>query len=382
MDNIQATPRSDILGRIADLLKQGKEYANQYQVLPQVPMLGGTGLGDLFMGRAPELMDNISYDGIRGATRGGNLATGGIGTYGARPEVADAALLGMDVAGLGGLAKLGGKAAMRKMDKSVEDAVYQAITRQFDLNKMEPKHAAAPWPKDTSAQALLPPRELWNTVPREMPKAKPTIEKAQEHINMSRRDFLKKSGAIAGSAALGGGLLRKFSDNVVEDVVPKVLDNTATASIKKYKFNTLQDYIDNLKGLAADEGEIAYHENGAFDMGWDAWDDAWYHPDNPNGYDNFIKRRLLGDEQLYSSMKAGQADGFSPQEIEETLNMFSPQAKQEMKAFKDINKRVNDSIYGKDDPRLSDDWARTLTTVEDPVKYIKGMEEGFTLGYF
>ena len=95
MDNIQATPRSDVLGRIADLLKQGKEYANQYQVLPQVPMLGGTGLGDLFMGRAPELMDNISYDGIRGATRGGNLATGGIGTYGARPEVADAALLGM-----------------------------------------------------------------------------------------------------------------------------------------------------------------------------------------------------------------------------------------------------------------------------------------------
>ena len=323
MDNIQATPRSDVLGRIADLLKQGKEYANQYQVLPQVPMLGGTGLGDLFMGRAPELMDNISYDGIRGATRGGNLATGGIGTYGARPEVADAALLGMDVAGLGGLAKLGGRAALRKMDKSVEDAVYEAITRQFNLNKMEPKPAATPWPKDTPAQALLPPRELWNTVPREMPKAKPTIEKAQEHINMSRRDFLKKGGAIAGSAALGGGLLRKFGDDVVEDVAPKVLDNTANVS-QKYSVNSLKEYLDWVSDIA----------NGTLDEGVLGTD-----------FNQRMKNILSADEQLYTSMKAGQADGFSPQEIEETLNMFSPQAKAEMKEFKSFVKE-NDDLFG------------------------------------
>ena len=361
MDNIQATPRSDVLGRIADLLKQGKEYANQYQVLPQVPMLGGTGLGDLFMGRAPELMDNISYDGIRGATRGGNLATGGIGTYGARPEVADAALLGMDVAGLGGLAKLGGRAALRKMDKSVEDAVYEAITRQFNLNKMEPKPAATPWPKDTPAQALLPPRELWNTVPREMPKAKPTIEKAQEHINMSRRDFLKKGGAIAGSAALGGGLLRKFGDNVVEDVAPKVVDNVAANTIEpqSLRFDSLNNYIKYVIDFVNDAGE-----------------------ENVGSVSDVLLRR----HNLYreaKDVKSGYLREDIPGSVDlSILDELSPKAKQEMSAFKEAVKRTHDSIYGPDDPRFADVWAKELSTVPDPVRYTKDLEEGFKLGYF
>jgi hypothetical protein len=48
-------------GKIADLLRRAKEFGNQYEVKDYVPFFGGTGIGDLFLGQAPEEVNRWSY---------------------------------------------------------------------------------------------------------------------------------------------------------------------------------------------------------------------------------------------------------------------------------------------------------------------------------
>lgn len=48
-------------GKIANLLRQAKEFGNQYEIKDYVPFFGGTGLGDLFLGQAPEEVNRWSY---------------------------------------------------------------------------------------------------------------------------------------------------------------------------------------------------------------------------------------------------------------------------------------------------------------------------------
>lgn len=344
MDNIKATPRNEVLGGIADLLTKGKTAANQYQILPQIPLIGGTGLGDLFMGKAPELLDNVSYDGIRAALRGGNLATGGIGTYGARPEVADAAMLGLDVVGLGkGLSGLSKKSA---------SAIYEKLL--------------------------------------------------EGGTSLSRRDALKKLGAISGStvaAGTGVGALRKLSDNIVSEALhttPKLADNVAATVAKKYKFNSLADYFAYVKNQAAEEGNIAFHEHGASDMGWDNWEEIFYDPKNPSGYDNHLKRILKQDEEFYNTHKTNIAAGKEPTpwsvEVDPHTGKYtsvyadevlSPTAKQEMKDWKTGVQKMNDD-YGTNSGQHPD-WSQwvvnsnndtdTLQVLRDYVKDVSFQEK-------
>ena len=345
MDSIKATPRNEALGRLADLLTRGKTAANQYQILPQVPLIGGTGLGDLFMGKAPELLDDVSYDGLQAAIRGGNLATGGIGTYGARPAVADAALLGMDVAGLGkGLGGLSKKSASVLYDKLMEGGT-----------------------------------------------------------SLSRRDALKKLGAISGSTALAGtgvGALRSLSDNVVSDLThaaPKIADNVAATAAKNYKFNSLADYFAYIRNQAAEEGNISFYEHGASDMGRDAWDEIFYDPENPTGFDYYTKRQLRAEADWYGKHKADVAAGREPTpwsiEHNPQTNQFesvfadevlSPQAKQEMREYKayvanknaergwetSLQRKLNPNGSGRQldwtNPTLLENYLNLPSTIEPP----------------
>lgn len=323
MPNLKATDRNTLIGKLADLLQSGKSTANKYQILPQVPLIGGTGLGDLFMGNAPELVDDMSYDGFRAAIRGGNAATGGIGTYGARPAVADAALLGMDIAGLGkGLSGLSKKSASALYDKLIEGGT-----------------------------------------------------------SVSKRDALKKLGAIAGGAALTGtgvGALRKLSDNVVSEaahIAPKVADNVAIQAPKKHMYETLAEYLSAMRDKAEANMDLNYG------FGW-----QMESPDHVFEIGEELKNVLKLRDKMYSEAKDIKS-GYLREDIPGStdlaiLDEFSPQAKQEMKAFKDVTKRTNNSIYGRDDPRLADDWIRALSTVKDPIEYVNGMNQGFELGYF
>lgn len=344
MDSIKATPRNEALGRLADLLTRGKTAANQYQILPQVPLIGGTGLGDLFMGKAPELLDDVSYDGIRAALRGGNLATGGIGTYGARPAVGDAALLGMDVAGLGkGLGGLSKKSASVLYDKLMEGGT-----------------------------------------------------------SLSRRDALKKLGAISGSAAVAGtgvGALRKLSDNVVSDlthVAPKIADNVAATTAKNYKFNTLADYLSYVRQMGKDTAKDMFndydiiHKNAQ--TGVPGYEPMWFSEssraeDLKHTINGEVKRLLDSDSALYETRKQkfgpnGSLDpevyNLSPaqqKEYEQFLlqkNEFSPQAKQEMKDWKTGVQKMNDD-YGTNSGQHPDwsQWVINSNNDTDTLQFLR-----------
>ncbi len=317
MADLKAPKRNDVIGRLADILQSGKDTANQYQILPQVPLIGGTGLGDMFMGKAPELINDISYDGLQAAIRGGNTATGGIGTYGARPAVADAALLGLDVAGIGkGLGGLSRRSASAIYDKLIEGGT-----------------------------------------------------------SLSRREALKKLGALSGGATLTGtglGVARKFLDNAVVEAThaaPKVADNVTVSAANKYKFNTLAEYLDDVK-MRADEhmwdnydppNVTSYKGHPDYDGDVAAWD---------NNQRKVVQEQLLNEEQLYNSHKAAIAAGKEPLPWSVEINpmtgeyttihadeVLSPRARQEMKAFKTNVQDLHDSYIG-DGSQV--DWAKWM----------------------
>lgn len=110
-DSIRATPQNPTLGAIAAALRRAQQFTGQYQVDPRVPLLGGTGLDELLsLPGAASLMEDVSYNGPRALIRGGNVATGGIGTFRPDPRVADVADVAMNVTPLGMVA---GKAATK-----------------------------------------------------------------------------------------------------------------------------------------------------------------------------------------------------------------------------------------------------------------------------
>lgn len=245
------------MGAIADALLSGKSGLNEYEIKKWMPLIGGTGLGDMFMGQAPELVNDMSYYGPQAAFKGGNRVSGGLGTLQPKRETFDAAMLGMDATGLASLVtKMGGK-----LSKSA-------------LNKM-----------------------------------------AMEAGNLSRRDFLKGSAAVAGGAALGG--LMKLGKETGEQVAKHSTDNVAAKvakeAPKKYKFNSLKEYNDYLNDRSrVSSGGISPRGEETSYIDWDA------------------KAGLAQeDEALYREAK-----DLGGIEYEAKLNEFSPQAKAEMKNLK------------------------------------------------
>ena len=115
-DSVSATPRKAALGKIADALKSAQEYSSQYEVSPQVPLLGGTGVDEMLsLPGAASLMDDISYHGIGALLRGGKT----VNTFKVDPRIVDVADLAGTVIPITGaltkLAKKGIKAAVKKV---------------------------------------------------------------------------------------------------------------------------------------------------------------------------------------------------------------------------------------------------------------------------
>lgn len=295
MDKIQASPRTSILGNLADLLMSGKNTANKYEILPQVPLIGGTGLGDLFLGKSPELLDDMSYN-MSSAIRGGNRVTGGLGTYTLDKRSADLGMLGLDAYGLGkGVVSLG----KHGLNKLLNQSGFNAAKRSF----LQGKSAGL--------------TEEVN------PNVEKTISKIDEILQkpVSRRDLLKNSAiaaGVGGAIAAAPSVLRKFvkeTGEVIPDVVKHSADNITNSEIK-HTYDSLLKYFQ----------DVEYH---AMNM-----DD---YPGLPTSMEDRIKYALQGDEQLYESIKAGDAYGFDDIYKQDVLNMFSPKAKQEMNALKQLN---------------------------------------------
>ena len=279
MPNLQASPRSDLLGFIADKLKAGKSFGNKYEILKQIPLLGGTGLGDLFLGNSPELTDDMSYN-LSSAIRGGNRATGGLGTYTLDKRSADLGMTLADALGIGtGVAKLGGKGLNSLLNKSGFNASRRAFLEGKASGLNQPTNEAITSTLSTGNDILQTP--------------------------VSRRNVLK-GAALAGGVAVAPSLLRNFN-KYVEHVVPKVAETLQN----KHMYDSLDEYL----------ADVDHYSHVSID-----------HPGlSPR---EIYKDVLQGDEQLYESMKAGQAQGFDEDYMKSLLNQFSPKAKQEMKNWK------------------------------------------------
>lgn len=314
MADLKAPERNPVIGRLADILLSGKESANTYEMKDWVPLVGGMGLGDMFMGKAPELADDASYN-LRSLIRGGNQATGGLGTYTLDPRTADAVMLGTDVAGIG--AGLGG------LSKRSASAIYDKL--------------------------------------------------ASGGTSLSRRDALKKLGAITGGAAVTGGTLgaaRKLLDNVATDVAPKIADNVAVQAAKKYKYNSLADYVAYIRNRATDEAHIQSSELGG----------GFSEDDLVDMTDEWIRKLLKAEENFYNTHKQNVQQGIEPTPWSIERNpktnqfesifadeVFSPQAKQEMKDFKAATTKLH-TDYGGTNP--NEEWLQwMLNAPEDDPNY-------------
>lgn len=260
MDRLSATPRNRFVGGLADLLKEGKAYANKTSFPQSFPLVGGMGLGDLFMGEAPSLVDDISYGGLGAIVRGGNRATGGLGTYTLDKRTADLGLLGADAYGIGKLATLGSARAGNRLLSGV--------------------------------------------------------------YNPNRREMMKKTAALSGA-----GLAAAAIPATVRAVraVGKGTDNAAVQTAKKYKYNTLDEYMDDVMTRAQDEGNIRTSE-----MGFSGKEADEYSTEFAERFRHSLMKQDAND---YLDAKRAFHDSRGIYG-KEKVNEFSPKVKEQMKQYK------------------------------------------------
>ena len=339
MPNIQASSRSDLLGFIADKLKAGKSFGNKYEILKQIPLLGGTGLGDLFLGNSPELSDDMSYN-LSSVIRGGNRATGGLGTYTLDKRSADLGMTLADALGIGtGTAKLGGKGLNTLLNKSGFDATRRAFLEGKASGLNQPTNEAITSTLSTGNDILQTP--------------------------VSRRNVLK-GAALAGGAVVAPSLLRNFSKEV-EHTVPKVaehsIDNIVNSGIK-HKYNTLAEYFDDVT-----KSSSKYYQDDL-----DNFEVTLSPKEMDDLYKSHFTERLKQDESTYKLHKSNAKSYNNPERSLNNLqtklrdraniyleeNSFSPQAKQEMAEYKNhANSYWSNEALGNDSwtqPRNFEDW--------------------------
>lgn len=106
MPELKSSPRNSALGKLADLLTRGRNAANEYEIKDWVPLLGGTGVGDLLIGKAPEEVNEWSYGNAPMHVTGGG--TGSLipqTKQGRQQSLADAVFLSQ-IAPAGGLTRI------------------------------------------------------------------------------------------------------------------------------------------------------------------------------------------------------------------------------------------------------------------------------------
>ena len=343
MPNLQASPRSDLLGFIADKLKAGKFFGNKYEILKQIPLLGGTGLGDLFLGNSPELSDDMSYN-LSSVIRGGNRATGGLGTYTLDKRSADLGMTLADALGIGtGTAKLGGKGLNTLLNKSGFDATRRAFLEGKASGLNQPTNEAITSTLSTGNDILQTP--------------------------VSRRNVLK-GAVLAGGAVAAPSLLKNFSKEV-EHTVPKVaehsIDNIVNSGIK-HKYNTLAEYFDDVTKSSSKHYQDDL-DNFKVTLSPKEMDDL---------YKSHFTERLKQDESTYKLHKSNAKSYNNPERSLNNLqtklrdraniylaeNSFSPQAKQEMKNWKSGVEKLN-SDFGSINGSINNDWKEWMANVTD-----------------
>lgn len=131
---ISAIPRQPAVGAIADFVREIREFADQYEVKDWVPLLGGTSLGDLFIGKSPEEIENLAYGNLPMVVpQQSNIP---VMKPGRKQSVSDTVFLGLDVAPLAtAAAKTTARVAKRAGKKAVIGAGAAAPAAAETENK-------------------------------------------------------------------------------------------------------------------------------------------------------------------------------------------------------------------------------------------------------
>lgn len=187
-----------------------------------------------------------------------------------------------------------------------------------------------------------------------------SLIKEPSPVNMSRRDFMKKSAGIAGGTAAlgipGAKLLRKFAPEERQ-----IAKEVAVEAAPKYKYNSLKEYLDDVTARAEDRATVARDQYGSGNI-------------SESFQSDMVKNQLLADEMKYSNAKQGQKYGDIVKGDEEALNAFSPQAKKEMKILKDKSISL-DRQYGGTEPE-HEVWTSWLTNSKGDIdSTLKALQE-------
>lgn len=126
---LQAPPRRKALGLLADALTSGQEALNTVNL----PYVGG--LGGLLFGQAPQYLQDVSYG--MPLLRGGNVATGGIGTLTPDTRMLDVATLPFVGAGAAKAGQVGAKTLGKEVARQVETG-----TGLIGSNVLDPRQFA------------------------------------------------------------------------------------------------------------------------------------------------------------------------------------------------------------------------------------------------
>jgi hypothetical protein len=116
---IRATPRNPVVGGIADFVRNVRSMADQYEIKDWVPLLGGMGVGELLIGKAPEEIEEWAYGNA--PMRIPEMSNIPVMKTGRGGQLADTAFLGLDAAGITkGLGVIGKGAARQLGPKAAE----------------------------------------------------------------------------------------------------------------------------------------------------------------------------------------------------------------------------------------------------------------------
>jgi len=116
-ETLKEIPRGKISGKIADILKPASEFLGKYEVLPQIPLIGGTSVAEL---TGVEGLQTLADDMSRGYRPIRNLERGKLQTSFFDPRLTDAADLATTALGGVGLAKNLGKTAIKEGMRQIQ----------------------------------------------------------------------------------------------------------------------------------------------------------------------------------------------------------------------------------------------------------------------
>jgi len=244
---LKASPRNQALGALADKLSRLKELGNKYQVLDQVPLLGGTGLGDLFLGQGPEEVSNWSYGNapmqIPEMTRIPQIKKG-------RAEsLADAVFMGADIGGLGALAGALGSKGLRNVAGSASRVGPKSLVPQ--VGAVKPK--GGNWVMDLKT-GVQTPKQFYTGSPRSQQEIFRALKKNVGR-DVGEPSPLSETGVPwrGTQTALEGS---KDSLKVLEQLADEYPEHASkiapSAYLNHWVENTLKKYMKNEMGTPED----------------------------------------------------------------------------------------------------------------------------------